>query len=222
MIHAPRRLLAQSSGDTPQSGTALRPPQKHRMNPHLTPRSHSDGFSLIEVVLAMAIASVAIVTLVGIIPQGMATMRAAGDQAIEARIHQQLMSEMQMASFDRLDTFHQMEVYYDAQGEELGDSKSSGGAGEIGSFEHIYTARISVPAAIGGKLPETVGGAGFSGVSFDGGNEKNFSIRVAIVEIAAVGGRGADFQWDDPQNRALISTYQTFVTDMGQALLTND
>jgi len=192
------------------------------MNPHLASRFDSDGFSLIEVVLAMAIASVAIITLVGIIPQGMETMRAAGDQAIEARVHQQLMSELQMASFETLNTFHDMEVYYDAQGEELGDSKSPSGSGEKGSFEHIYTARISVPDIGGGRLPETVGGAGFSGVSFDGGSSANPTIRVAVIEIAAVGGRGADFRWDDPQNRSLISTYQTFVTDMGLTLLTND
>jgi len=180
----------------------------------------SKGFSLIEVVLAMAIASVAIITLVGIIPQGMETMRAAGDQAIEARIHQQIMSELQMASFDRLDTFHHMEIFYDSQGEELGDDKSGDGSGVKGSMEHIYSARISIPQMGGGSLPPSVGGSPFAGISFDGesGASVSSTIRVAVVEIGAVGGRGASFDWDDPENFGLISSYQTFVTDMGLSL----
>jgi len=69
---------------------------------------NTKGFSLIEVTIAMAIASVALVTLMGLIPQGMNTMREAGDQAIMGRIHQQVMSELQMADYDALETFQDM------------------------------------------------------------------------------------------------------------------
>jgi uncharacterized protein (TIGR02598 family) len=173
------------------------------------------GFSLIEVVLAMAIASVAILTLVGLIPQGMDTMRAAGDQAIEARIHQQLMSEMQMASFASLDrAFHGLEIYYDAQGEELGDNRGAGVASAAGSLEHIYTARVSVSL-----IPASVGGAPTTEFSFDGGLTTTEKVRFAVVEIAAVSGLGTEFNWELPENRRQISVYQSYVTDMGQQLI---
>jgi len=58
------------------------------------------GFSLIEVTIAMAIAAVALVTLLGLIPQGMETMREAGDQAIMGRIHQQILNEIQLTPFE--------------------------------------------------------------------------------------------------------------------------
>jgi len=173
------------------------------------------GFSLIEVTIAMAIASVALVTLIGMLPQGMDTMREAGDMAIEARIHQQILSEIQMADFDRLDDYDQMEVYYDTQGEELGSTKG-GNSSAKGSFDHIYSARVSVPSQSGGTTPQSVGASSFSGVSFDGNNGVNERLRVVIMEIAAVGGRGSDFDWDADANRSMISTYQTFVVDMGQ------
>jgi len=173
------------------------------------------GFSLIEVVLAMAIASVAILTLIGLIPQGMDTMRAAGDQAIEARIHQQLMSEMQMASFSSLESaFHGLEIYYDAQGEELGDNRGAGESSAAGSLEHIYTARVSIS-----EIPESVGGGTATPFTFDGGMTQNDKIRFAVIEIAAVSGLGMDFEWDDSANRRQIAVYQSYVTDMGQQLI---
>ena len=180
------------------------------------------GFSLIEVTIAMAIAAVALVTLLGLIPQGMNTMREAGDQAIQGRIHQQLLNEIQMTPFDDasgmslIDVYDKMEFYYDAQGEELSDSREQGSVQEDrkkGSFGHIYSARITFPDK--GNAPASVGGAKFEGYSFDG-MDKNPFVRPVIVEVAAVAGLGDDFDWDSPDNRPLISSYQSIVVKMGQ------
>lgn len=171
------------------------------------------AFSLIEVTIAMAIAAVALVTLLGLIPQGMNTMREAGDEAIMARIHQQALNEIQMTDFEAIDAYNGIEFYYDAQGEELGDSRSGGGA--RGSFQHIYTARVTIPNPVGGQMPQSVGGGGFGGFSFDGGNEKNFYIRPVVMEVAAVAGLADSFDWSD-QYRHLIRTYQTNVVKMSQ------
>lgn len=173
------------------------------------------GFSLVEVTIAMAIAAVSLITLIGLLPQGMGTMRDAGDRAIEGRIHQQILNELQMTDFDSLETYDGMEVFYDNQGEELGDSEGGGDSGAKGSFEHIYTAKISIPSPSGGKVPDSVGGSSFSGIKFDNG-DPNENLRLAIVEVAAVAGRGADFKWDDEENRPIIHTYQSFVTKMGR------
>lgn len=184
------------------------------------------GFSLIEVSIAMAIAALGAVTLLGLIPQGMDTMREAGDQAIRGRINQSILNELQMTPFDSnltgsaspLDAYNGREFYYDAQGEELSDSKTQGGASEDrkkGSFAHVYSARVSVPNEAK-KLPENVGGAVFGGYGFDGANSVNPYLRPVIVEVAPIGGRGADFDWEDSNNRAAITTYQSFVTKLGQ------
>jgi len=183
------------------------------------------GFSLIEVTIAMAIAAVAAVSLLGLIPQGMDTMREAGDEAIQGPIHQQILNELQMTPFEDknkkspLDGYHLLEFFYDAQGEELSDSKNQGSVSEEkkkGGLAHIYSARVSIPQPIGGSMPESVGGSAFGGFSFDGGTNKNFNIRPVIVEVAAVAGLGENFKWDDEANRRLISTYQSMVVKMGQ------
>lgn len=183
------------------------------MKLHLLRRRAIRAFSLIEVTIAMAIAAVALVTLLGLIPQGMNTMREAGDEAIMARIHQQILNELQMADFDAIDVYDNMEFFYDGQGEELGDSLS--GASVEGSLQHIYTARVSIPRPIGGSMPPSVGGAAFDGFSFDGGQQKNFHIRPVVMEVAAVSGLGNNFDWSD-QYRHLIRTYQTSVVKMSQ------
>lgn len=172
------------------------------------------GFSLVEVTIAMAIASVALVTLIGMLPQGMETMREAGDQAIQGRIHQQILNEIQMASFERLDDYDKLELYYDSQGEELGTSTRDSSV--KGEFEHIYSARVTVPKQGGGSAPQSVGGASFSGLRFGSGFQPVEELRLVIVEVAAVAGRGGTFDWDDEKNRSMIATYQSYVVKMGQ------
>ncbi len=187
------------------------------MNPSRTSRiSRVGGFSLIEVTIAMAIAAVALSTLMALIPQGMNTMREAGDEAIMARIHQQILNELQMADFDALDAYEDMEIYYDAQGEELGDSKKSNASEIEGSFEHIYSARITIPKLGGGKLPESVGGNTFDGFTFDNGTTRSDVLRPVVIEVAAVSGLADRFDWSE-QYRHLIETYQTSVVKMGQS-----
>lgn len=180
-------------------------------------RPREEAFSLIEVTIAMAIAAIAVVTLLGLVPQGMNTMRDAGDEAIMARIHQQVLNELQVADFDALDTYHDMEIFFDAQGEELGDNKGSGGGvGVKGSFEHIFSARIAVLKS-GQSVPESVGSATFSGFSFDNGDTQSTLLRPVVIEVAAVSGLGASFDWSKEEHQSMIRTYQTSVVKMGQA-----
>lgn len=193
------------------------------------------GFSLVEVTIAMAIAAVAIVTLLGMIPQGMNSMVEATDQAIEARIQQQVLNEIQLTPFEDaqgvslLDDFRSLEVYYDSQGEEIGDSVNGakGASGGKGSFEHVYTARVNVLSAnpadnLNKTAPDRLGGADYRGMSFDRGldlsqtNEGNPYIRTVIIEIAAVGGRAETFDFDLPTNFGEISTFQTAIVKTGR------
>jgi uncharacterized protein (TIGR02598 family) len=188
-------------------------------------KSNPRGFSLIEVTIAMAIAAVAVLTLLGLVPQGMDTMRQAGDEAIQGRIHQQILNELQMTPFvdmsgkSPLDLYHHMEFFYDSQGEELSDSKNQGSVAaerKKGSFAHIYSARVSIPSVGGStQAPNSVGASTFSGYKF-GGDQPNQFVRPVIVEVAPVAGLGEDFRWDDEANERLISSYQSVVVKMGQ------
>lgn len=181
------------------------------------PPSGTRGFSLVEVTIAMAIAAVAIVTLMGLIPQGQQTMRDASDKAIEARIHQQILNEIQVTPYqnnsnDEEERYQELNGalrFYDDQGEQLEES-------ERGSFSHIYSARISIPEFDSGT-PDTVGGGRFEGVDF-GDGDPNENLRLVIIEVAAVGGLDSDqgFDFDDEDNRKIISTYQTMVVKMGK------
>lgn len=183
------------------------------------PISSPRGFSLVEVTIAMAIAAIGILSVIGLIPQGMETMREATDQAVEGRIHQQILSELQMADFDALDTVYNsasgpLQFYYDDQGEEIGDSGS--GALRDGSV-HVYTARVTVPKSTGGSLPQSVGGASYAGFSFEGpGGPANAYARPVVVEVAAVGNKGTEFKFDEEDNRRMISTYQSTLVKLGQ------
>lgn len=195
-----------------------------RISLHLTNHRTSErGFSLIEVTIAMAIAALGIITILGLIPRGMDTMREAGDQAIRGRIEQAILNELQMTPFEDatgsspLDGYDGMEFYYDAQGEELSDSKSQGSVPEDrkkGSMAHVFSARVWIPKTSGGRAPEAVGGANFSGFKL-GASDANPFIRPVLVEVAAVGGR-ENFDWDKETNFNLITTYQAFVSKLGQ------
>lgn len=125
----------------------------------------------------MAIAAVALVSLIGLIPQGLKTMRDASDQAIQARIHQQILSEMQLTPFkdksgnpnikssSPLKTFHKQIRLYDAQGVELGYKNEAGsfvkGPSSVSDsdaeFSWVYSARIWLPFFENGGTPDSVG-----------------------------------------------------------------
>lgn len=192
---------------------------------HRHPISRRRAFSLVEVTIAMAIAAVAIVTLLGLIPQGMDTMREAGDQAIMGRIQQQVLNELQLTPFEDsrgnslLEEYDGLEIFYDPQGEELGDSKNDKGGVE-GSFEHIYSAKITIVDNRGSTVPNSVGGAKHAGFTFtEGGtadDDINQYVRSVIIEVAAVGGMGKDFKWGEEQNKQLIKTFRTLIVKTGQ------
>lgn len=152
------------------------------------------AFSLIEVTLAMAIAAVALVTLLGMIPQGLSTMNEAADLAIGGRIQQQVLNEVQMADFDVIDRYDGMVVYYDSQGEEI--ESQGGGDGATPPEGTVYSARVVIQPPIPGQE----------------------FIRPVTIQIAATGERGG-FDWDSEKTRYQRTTHQTMVVRMGKVEL---
>lgn len=172
----------------------------------------SAGFTLIEVTLAIAITAIALVGLMGLLPQGMKTLAAAGERAVEARIHQGVMSELQLASWERSGRTNQVPIdllngdirYYDDQGIDLG-------AGD--RDKTAFTARINILKR-GESLPPSVGGGICSGVNLPGDNAESKNLRLVIVEIAPIS--DDSFNFDDANMSRSVKTFRSLITKMGQ------
>lgn len=143
------------------------------------------GFSLIEVTISIAITAVALVSLMGMLPAGMKTMREASDRAVETRINQQVLSELLLADWgDRANFDYRASGapgvrFYDDQGIVI-----EAGAGDF-DFSHVYTARISVPA-VGQPLPQSIEGGVYQGVFVPGEGRPDPDLQLVIVEITSV------------------------------------
>ncbi|WP_397380163.1 Verru_Chthon cassette protein B [Prosthecobacter sp.] len=76
------------------------------------------GFSLVEVTLAVAIAALAIITLLGLLPQGLDMARKTSLMINDSSILEQLTHDMENASFDLLPN-QIVKKYYNDQGREV-------------------------------------------------------------------------------------------------------
>lgn len=74
------------------------------------------AFSLIEVTLAVGIVFIAIVTMLGIMPVGLSTMRDARDATIRAQIAQRITSEALVLPFTKLSGLLDKTYYFDNEG----------------------------------------------------------------------------------------------------------
>jgi len=74
-----------------------------------------NAFSLVEVSIALAVVSIALLSVMGLMPVGLSTMREAMDQTAEAQILRRISGEAALVPFDRLDTFASAGPYFFAQ-----------------------------------------------------------------------------------------------------------
>lgn len=145
------------------------------------------GFSLIEVTISIAITAVALVSLMGMLPAGMKTMREAGDRAVETRIHQQILGEIQLSEWDEkelYDSYKSGVWYFDDQGIRI--FKDGPTADPEFEFTHVYSARVSVPEINKTRLPKSVGGITYKGVILPGVSTADPNLQLVIVEITSV------------------------------------
>ncbi|MEZ0275919.1 MAG: Verru_Chthon cassette protein B [Roseimicrobium sp.] len=91
------------------------------------------GFSLPEVAIAVAIAALGIITLLGLLPSGLDNVRQAGNAVSISRIYQQMVSEMQSADWGQapsngtglwsnLTKYEDARRYFDSEGTPLNRS----------------------------------------------------------------------------------------------------
>lgn len=87
---------------------------------HLLKSRSQAGFSLVEVTLAVAIAALAIITLLGLLPQGLDMARKTSLMINDSNILEQLTHDMENASFDLLPPPNQkVKKYYNDQAREV-------------------------------------------------------------------------------------------------------
>ncbi|XHR28392.1 MAG: Verru_Chthon cassette protein B [Chthoniobacteraceae bacterium] len=83
-----------------------------------------NAFSLVEVTLAIGIVAFAFVSILGLIPVGLANFRSAMENSIESQIIQQVASDLQQSNFSDLKQ-NQPVRYFDDQGIAKGDSSNT-------------------------------------------------------------------------------------------------
>ena len=152
------------------------------------------GFTLVETVLALGIVATVMVTLMALLPTGMDIMKEAGTNTVGARIANQLVSEIQLSDYEKIQQWNGKEYYFDDMGTQLtkDDQESKN--------RRIYTARIEVDET-NPELP--------------GKNENKYLRRVVVKVAGYMGGVKPDFT-DPPsggdQTKKVKKDYRSYWT----------
>ncbi len=77
------------------------------------------GFSLVEVVLAVGIMALGVVTILGLLPHGLEMSRRTANEMAETRIVDQIVGELQNTRWSTVDAMGDQVRYFDDQGLEL-------------------------------------------------------------------------------------------------------
>lgn len=156
-------------------------------------RRNRAAFSIVEIALALGIVGFAFVGLMGLLPAGLATFRAAIDQTNEGRIMESLTAQTQAAEFSNLPTqfdFQQSGAvfYFDEEGTFIRQGSAAfGGLSATEKLAALYAAKIFVD---------------------DGwnGNSTSTNAKSAMVLLVSTGsGAYAQFQ-NDIKTRASVQT----------------
>lgn len=149
-----------------------------------TPRPRSHGFSLVEVTVAMGIVATVLVALLALLPYGMDSIREAKSTQVQARIANEIMSELQVADWGSEPAYKKIADYdgvvrrYDSEGTLLEDKADSNKA------DTIYKVMIEIPVQERVRL---------RGMPTDSGRY----VRRVVVKVAfAPGDKQVDFDAD--------------------------
>ena len=84
-----------------------------------SPPASAPGFSLVEVTLAVAIAALAIITFLGLLPQGLEISRKTAQLTLYSNVLEQIVRDIDNASWDTLPTGNNERRFFDDQGVEV-------------------------------------------------------------------------------------------------------
>ncbi len=86
------------------------------------PRGNRAAFSLVEIVLAVGIVGFALITIIGLQPVGLTSLRASMDSTIETQIINQLFGEVSQTDFSRIERYEDSLLYFNADGHRVGSA----------------------------------------------------------------------------------------------------
>ncbi len=122
---------------------------------------HANGFSLVEVALAVAIAALGIITCLGLLPEGLEMSRRTVQLAINSNILEQIIRDAENASWTVLKPAHGLPSSYPMQ--------TDGGGGAAAPLRTLYDSQGSKVEAASGQV-SFVAEVGFSGTCVLPGN----------------------------------------------------
>jgi len=143
----------------------------------------ASGFSLVEVALAVAIAALAIITLLGLLPQGLEMSRKTALLTNNSNILEQVTRDLENARFDMLPT-QVLTKYFSDQGAEL----------KLNSKDIVYIVQIDPDVKYPASLPKNAANQLYL---------KRFIIRIAASS-------NPDFKFGD-NNRLSYSIFSHLV-----------
>lgn len=181
------------------STPSLNTPMKATFNPtlsHFFSKSLKAGFSLVEVVLAVGIMGLGVVTILGLLPHGLDISRKTANEQAQTRIVDQISGELQSSDWVTLGGVVGAPYVYqfDDQGlRTLDDNVTS------------YVARVRLPEQTEGDNGMRVPGRTVDGV-------RNRNLRRVSIEVATAQTR--DFNFDSPPAGAPVKRFTTLVAKM--------
>jgi uncharacterized protein (TIGR02598 family) len=160
------------------------------------------GATLVEVMVAVAILSMTLVPLIGMLSMAVDTSGKAVGLTVSARIAEQLMGEVQQADWATLDNWNDMDVYFDDQGLRL--------ASGVSPNLSVYSARVKLSPA--GVTLTTANSAG------PGAN--TWTRQVVLLVASAPGSQGKSLL-DTASNALQAKKSLPQKVYLSRALLTN-
>lgn len=113
-------------------------------SPSLAPKPrHAQGFSLVEVALALGIVAFAFVSLFGLLPTGLGVFRSAIDTSNETWIMQGLNSMIQVTEWSKIDALKQEVFYYNEEGR-LTDTKANPNSDPKAQASRLYAVKLII------------------------------------------------------------------------------
>jgi uncharacterized protein (TIGR02598 family) len=163
------------------------------------------GFSLVEVVLAVGIMALGVVTILGLLPHGMEMSRKTANEQAETRIVDQLVGEVQAADWATMGGVSSpgnsagIDAFFDDQGLRIYEA-----SGDVANLL-VYAARVKLVDA-------TESTNGMQMPSRAGANVQNKNLRRVMVEVAVT--QNQDFDFDSPPPGIPVKRFTQLVARM--------
>lgn len=155
------------------------------------------GFSLVEVVLAVGIMALGVVTILGLLPHGLEMSRKTANEQAETRIVDTIVGELQTTEWSALNDQRKTSRYFDDQGLEI--ERSSSGFNMLLS----YVVQVDIPDA-DVILP--------TNDTQDGVNQ---NLRRVVVKMIAA--PLMDFNFDSPTSGIPVRVFSQLIANMTMA-----